>query len=72
VGVPDDRWGNRPAAAVIWAGASAQAGPELSGHCRATLAAFKVPDLFLEVDEIPRSPAGKLLRRQVRELFGRD
>ena len=69
VGVPNERWGARPVAAVAWTGVTGQAGTELGAHCRATLAAFKVPDQFLEVDHVPRSPAGKLLRRRVRALF---
>jgi O-succinylbenzoic acid--CoA ligase len=72
VGVPDELWGSRPVAAVVWAGAPGQAGLELSGHCRTALASFKIPDRFLEVSEVPRSPSGKLLRRQVRELFDRS
>ena len=69
VGVLDHTWGARPAAAVIWAGSPGQANIELGDLCRTALASFKVPDQFLEVDKIPRSPAGKLLRRQVRALF---
>ncbi|MDQ2652164.1 MAG: o-succinylbenzoate--CoA ligase [Chloroflexota bacterium] len=72
VGVPDKTWGARPAAAVIWSGAPGQADIELSDFCRTALSPFKVPDRFLEVDGIPRSPAGKLLRRRVRELFEGD
>ena len=69
VGVPDAQWGARPVAAVSWRGAPGQASAELKAHCRATLATFKVPDQFLEIEAIPRSPAGKLLRREIRALF---
>jgi O-succinylbenzoic acid--CoA ligase len=69
VGVPDATWGARPVAAIAWAGDAGQASTELSTHCRVTLTSFKIPDRFLEVGEIPRSPAGKLQRRRVRELF---
>jgi O-succinylbenzoic acid--CoA ligase len=69
VGVPDETWGTRPVAAVVWAGTPGQATAGLQQHCRLVLASYKIPDRFLEVDEIPRSAAGKLLRRKVRELF---
>ena len=69
VGVPDATWGARPVAAVVWAGEPGRAATELSSHCRAALAAFKTPDRYLEIDEIPRSPAGKLLRRQIRAML---
>lgn len=69
VGIPDERWGARPVAAVTWAGEKGQAGMALSAHCRAELAAFKIPDEFLEIDQVPRSAAGKLLRREVLAMF---
>ncbi len=69
VGLTHEVWGTRPVAAVVWTGAPGQASTELTSYCRTALAAFKTPDRFLEVGELPRSPAGKLLRRQVREWF---
>lgn len=66
VGVADETWGARPVAAVVWTGSKGVAAAELGVHCRSTLASFKIPDRFVEVGEIPRSAAGKLLRRQVR------
>lgn len=69
VGVPNEKWGARPVAAIVWTGNPGVASIELSEFCRAALASFKIPDRFLEVGEIPRSAAGKLLRRQVRALF---
>ena len=69
VGVPDSNWGARPVAAVVWSGGEGLASTTLTEHCRRELAAFKIPDRFLEVEEIPRSLSGKLLRRQVRDLF---
>jgi O-succinylbenzoic acid--CoA ligase len=69
VGGPNETWGARPLAAVVWDGARGQAGVELISHCRTVLASFKVPDRILEVDVIPRSPSGKLLRRQVLTFF---
>lgn len=69
VGIPDERWGARPAAAVIWAGESGQATLALSAHCRTELTAYKIPDQFLEIDRVPRSAAGKLLRREVLTMF---
>ena len=54
------------AAVVLRAGATLD--PEaLRDYCRQHLAAYKVPRRFFEVDELPRSLIGKVLRRQVRE-----
>ena len=38
----------------------------LRSHCRAQLAAYKVPRTIVAVDELPRSMIGKVLRREVR------
>lgn len=44
----------------------------LREHCKQHLAAYKVPRRFFQVDELPRSLIGKVLRRQVREQLLRD
>ncbi|MER7797581.1 long-chain-fatty-acid--CoA ligase [Microbacterium sp. NPDC096154] len=38
----------------------------LREHCRATLADYKIPRRFVEMDDLPRSLIGKVLRREVR------
>ncbi|MGH3281186.1 MAG: class I adenylate-forming enzyme family protein [Trebonia sp.] len=69
-GVADAIKGEKPwAAVVLRAGAQAdEAG--LDRHCRRSLAAYKVPRRFLVVDELPRSSVGKILRRELRAVFG--
>ena len=63
-GLPDERWGQRVAAFVVRRGAVA--GEALDEHCRAsTLPAFKRPREYAFVREIPKSPVGKILRRQL-------
>ena len=39
----------------------------LRAHCRAHLAAYKVPRRFVQLEDTPRSMLGKILRKQVRE-----
>jgi 2-furoate---CoA ligase len=64
VGLPDERWG-RVVAAFIKRRANIDEG-ELDDHCRASgLANFKRPRRYVFVDEIPKSPVGKLLRRKL-------
>jgi acyl-coenzyme A synthetase/AMP-(fatty) acid ligase len=63
---PDDEWGEAVVALVrLRAGADAQP-LELLDHCRAHLARFKVPkDIQLVSDPLPRTPSGKLVRREL-------
>jgi acyl-CoA synthetase (AMP-forming)/AMP-acid ligase II len=69
VGVPDADWGEAVKAVVeLKAGASADAA-ELVAFCRARLASYKVPKSVEIWPELPRSAAGKILRRKVREPF---
>ena len=69
IGVPNESWGSRPVAAVVWHGDPNRAHLDLLQHCRQHLPGYKIPDRFLLVSEVPRSPSGKLLRRALREMF---
>ncbi|MEY2463440.1 MAG: long-chain acyl-CoA synthetase [Acidimicrobiaceae bacterium] len=63
-GVPDDRHGEVLVAVVV-ARADVTA-DELAAHVRARLADFKCPERFELVDELPRDPNGKVLKRALR------
>jgi O-succinylbenzoic acid--CoA ligase len=67
IGVADESWGSRPVAAVVWRGDRGRASVQLLDHCRQYLPGYKIPDRFLFLSELPRSPSGKLLRRALRE-----
>jgi fatty-acyl-CoA synthase len=41
-------------------------------HCRARLAAFKVPKALVLRDQLPRNPSGKVLKRVLREELETD
>jgi 2-furoate---CoA ligase len=63
-GLPDERWGRIVAAFVIARGA-VTAGA-LDAHCRRSgLANFKRPRRYVFLEELPKSPVGKLLRRKL-------
>lgn len=62
-GVPHRTWGEEVAAAVVLASPATAA--DLIDHCRAHLAAFKVPRTIHLVEAIPRTATGKVQRRNV-------
>jgi long-chain acyl-CoA synthetase len=65
-GVPDPRWGES-VYAVVYAEQPVSS-EELVAHCRERIARFKVPRCIeLCAEPLPKSAAGKILKRQLRE-----
>jgi long-chain acyl-CoA synthetase len=65
-GVPDERWGETVFAVVVTGQQISQ--DELMLHCRRHIAGFKVPrQIELRTDPLPKSAAGKVLKRELRE-----
>jgi acyl-CoA synthetase (AMP-forming)/AMP-acid ligase II len=74
IGVPDERWGEVPKAVVVPA-PGAQVDPQaLIAYAREHLAGFKSPKSVDVVDELPRNPTGKVLKKDLRLPYwqGRD
>jgi 2-furoate---CoA ligase len=64
IGLPDERWGKIVAAFIKRRGPVTP--DELDEFCRNSgLAAFKRPRRYVFVEDIPKSPVGKLLRRKL-------
>jgi acyl-CoA synthetase (AMP-forming)/AMP-acid ligase II len=59
VGVPDPTWGER-VAAIVAVGTSTARPEELTAHLRQRLAGYKIPRSIQVVDELPRTPTGKI------------
>ena len=67
VGRPHERWGEVPVAHVVARPGTSPEPEELIEHCRGRLAKFKVPAEVMFLDELPRNPSGKVLKRELRE-----
>jgi long-chain acyl-CoA synthetase len=68
-GIPDERKGEFPVAAVILKAGTTLSETEFELFCRKHLAGYKVPRRLIIVDELPRVHGWKLLRRTLREKF---
>jgi long-chain acyl-CoA synthetase len=69
-GVPHERLGEEVAATVFVRPGATLTVEELQAHVRERLAPFKVPSLVKLVGEaLPRNPAGKILKRELRDAF---
>ncbi len=65
VGLPDEEWGQRIAAVVTVDAAAPADEAELKEWVRKRLRSSKTPDVVVFRDDLPRTPTGKLLRRQL-------
>ncbi|MEO3759822.1 fatty-acid--CoA ligase FadD5 [Mycobacterium sp. B14F4] len=74
IGRPDEKWGEVPVA-VIALGAGDQRDlelAELDGFLTERLARYKHPKALEIVDALPRNPAGKVLKTELRARFGAE
>jgi len=65
IGVPDERWGQDIAAAVVLRPGYAVAAEDLQGWVRFRLRGSKTPSLIVFRDALPQTSTGKILRREV-------
>jgi len=63
---PDPKWGETPLAYVELKSGVTVSAAELIGHCRALLAAYKVPR-EVRFEEIPKTSTGKIQKFMLRE-----
>jgi len=69
IGIPSDKWGESVHACVVSTPGSAATAEELRDYVRGRIAAYKSPRTIDFVDGLPMSGAGKVLKRQLRELY---
>jgi len=69
IGVPDDYWSERVRAIVVPKKGERPDDQEIMEYCRHRLASFKKPEAVVYVEELPRNPMGKVLKRVLREQF---
>jgi long-chain acyl-CoA synthetase len=66
VGVPDEEWGEEIAAAVVLHEGEEMAPEEVSAHVKERIAAYKYPRVVWFVDDLPKGPTGKILKRELK------
>jgi long-chain acyl-CoA synthetase len=72
-GIPDERWGEIVHAEVVVASGTEVDGTELVDACREHIAGFKVPrSINLSTEPLPKSGAGKILKRELRQRYRPD
>jgi fatty-acyl-CoA synthase len=68
LGVEDQDWGHRLRAFVVKAEGASVDEDAIKTYVRDHLARYKVPREVIFLDELPRNPTGKILKRELRDL----
>jgi acyl-CoA synthetase (AMP-forming)/AMP-acid ligase II len=69
IGIPDARWGEAVKAVVSLKPGHPATAVELLEHCRQWLGGYKKPQSVDLLDDLPKSPNGKILKRELRKPY---
>jgi long-chain acyl-CoA synthetase len=65
LGVPHDQWGEEIGAAVVLHEGERLTPEEVSEYVKERIAAYKYPRIVWFMDELPKGPTGKILKREI-------
>ncbi|MBA7465995.1 Long-chain-fatty-acid--CoA ligase [subsurface metagenome] len=69
IGIPDPYWVERVHAVVVTKKGASTTAEELIAFCKENIAGYKTPKSVEFVDSLPKNPAGKILKRELREKY---
>ena len=69
IGVPDPLYGEEVVAFIVPKNGAKVREEELINHCKDQLADYKCPKSIRIVEDIPKGPTGKLLKRELAKIF---
>ncbi|MBL4803022.1 MAG: AMP-binding protein [Emcibacter sp.] len=70
IGVPDEKWGEQVTAIIELKNKNSQPDlEEIISYCKENLGSVKAPKQILIWNELPRSPVGKVLKKEIRKFF---
>ena len=65
LGVPHPEWGEEVGAAIVLEPGEEVAAEEISAWVRERIAAYKYPRVVWFMEELPKGPTGKILKREI-------
>ncbi len=71
IGLPSPEWGEQVTAVIVPKPGETIDAEALKSFLKFRLSPFKVPKEYISVEELPKSPAGKLLKRELRGNFSK-
>ena len=69
IGIPDEKWGERPLACVVVGDGGALSAEDVLEHLRPRVAKWQLPDRVEFIDEVPKTSVGKFSKKTLRERF---
>ena len=69
IGIPDEKWGEAVKAVVVLRQGANLAEDQVIEFCRGRLGGFKCPRSVDFMEQLPRNPSGKVLKRELREPY---
>jgi acyl-CoA synthetase (AMP-forming)/AMP-acid ligase II len=72
IGVPDVEWGEVIKAVIVPVKNQKPDPEEIVQYVKSRLASYKAPSYFAFVEELPRNPMGKVLKTELRKLYGKS
>jgi fatty-acyl-CoA synthase len=69
VGKPDPELGETVAAFIVREPESTTSEADIQAYCAARMQNHKIPTVIIFIDEIPRTPTGKILKKDLREML---
>ncbi|MCX5857604.1 MAG: AMP-binding protein, partial [Deltaproteobacteria bacterium] len=69
IGLPDPKWVEAVTAVIVLKPGEKMTEEEVVAHCKKELAIFKVPKKVIFLDALPKTPTGKILKREMRTTY---
>jgi acyl-CoA synthetase (AMP-forming)/AMP-acid ligase II len=70
IGLPHPKWVEQVAAIVVLKDGHSVGADQILSNCRQQLAGYKCPKEIFFAESLPKNPAGKILKRKLREQYG--
>ena len=71
IGIPDDKWGERPLATVVLEPGTSATAPELRAFLEGKMPHWQLPERGSFIAEVPKTSVGKFAKTRIREAYAR-
>ena len=69
IGAPDEDWGQKIVAFVALRPGQTASADDIGEFCKSRLASFKKPQEINFLDELPKNPLGKVLKKELKAQY---